>query len=146
MNQPRKREKEQPSNFVLVSLSLQACEKMSHSDHPCDVERGSYYNYIIILPPLNLQVSTHSVAIDFSPVSVCVLRMCALRKPRISSRHANQNQTDVFCQSISNTSWQRHSFILEKGAGTHATHLHLKRHARKQPVSASTQKRRFQIF
>ncbi len=29
---PEKREKEQPSNFFLVSLSLQACEKASRTD------------------------------------------------------------------------------------------------------------------
>ncbi len=64
----QKHEKEQPSKYFLVSLSLQACEKMSASDFAPPLMQKE--DLIIILPPLKLQVSTNSAAIVFSQATM----------------------------------------------------------------------------
>ncbi len=80
---PENVKKNNSVNFVMVSLSLQACEKMSHSDF-APPPRDREGDFIIILLPLNPQVSTHSTAIVF------------LQKSQPQRRQENSGFIDLF--------------------------------------------------
>ncbi len=106
--------------ILLVSPSMQACEKRSASD---------------------------SV---WQPISVCMLWMCALRKPYIRNFNEYGFKTHDFNvidieQSIWDTSFKDTALFWISGRGT-VVHLHLKRHEWKQHVSASSQNRHFHNY
>ncbi len=93
----------------------------------------------------------------WQPLSVCVLRTCVLRKWYIKRLKLVwfkmydfraiymiiKTKQMFFWQSIWGTSCKGTAVFWKTGRGA-AAHLHLKKHARKQRVSASTQKSYFQ--
>ncbi len=92
----------------------------------------------------------------WQPLSVRVLRICALRKPYFRCldlyglKHdfsalymINKTKQMFFWQSIWGTSCKGTALFWKRGRAA-AVHLHLKRHALKLSVFASTQNRHFQ--